>query len=147
MAQSLFSDRAALAELCRKHHIRKLSLFGSVLKGTAGRDSDVDLLVEFEAGWTGVCKIRDASGLTLATVTETGPGTGVDGTLTFSTGKVALNLPATFTAGLSPTTAYRPGPSKSFVYADVSLTDPTDDQPYILGRGKGVIYLPTTVGP
>jgi uncharacterized protein len=51
MTEGLFADRAALAELCRKHHIRRLSLFGSVLKGTAGRDSDVDLLVEFEAGW------------------------------------------------------------------------------------------------
>ena len=37
-----------LAELCRRHRIRKLSLFGSQLKGTAGADSDVDLLVEFE---------------------------------------------------------------------------------------------------
>lgn len=37
-----------LAQFCRKHHIRKLSLFGSVLKGTARPDSDVDLLVEFD---------------------------------------------------------------------------------------------------
>lgn len=39
-----------LAEFCRKHHIRRLSLFGSTLKGTARPDSDVDLLVEFEPG-------------------------------------------------------------------------------------------------
>ena len=51
MTRGLFADRAALAELCLKHHIRRLSLFGSVLKGVAGRDSDVDLLVEFEDGW------------------------------------------------------------------------------------------------
>ena len=51
MTEGLFTDRAALAALCRRHHIRKLSLFGSVLKGTARQDSDVDLLVEFEAGW------------------------------------------------------------------------------------------------
>jgi uncharacterized protein len=37
-----------LAQFCQKHHIRKLSLFGSVLKGTARPDSDIDLLVEFE---------------------------------------------------------------------------------------------------
>ena len=37
-----------LAPVCRRHHIRKLSLFGSRLKGTARPDSDVDLLVEFE---------------------------------------------------------------------------------------------------
>ena len=50
MQERLFVDRAALAALCRRHHIRRLSLFGSVLKGTAGPDSDVDLLVEFEPG-------------------------------------------------------------------------------------------------
>jgi uncharacterized protein len=50
MTERLFSDRAALAALCRQHHIRRLSLFGSVLKGKARHDSDVDLLVEFEAG-------------------------------------------------------------------------------------------------
>ncbi|MBC7734511.1 MAG: nucleotidyltransferase domain-containing protein [Bacteriovorax sp.] len=37
-----------LAPVCRRHRIRKLSLFGSRLKGTARPDSDVDLLVEFE---------------------------------------------------------------------------------------------------
>jgi len=51
MTQSLFADRAALGELCRKHHIRRLSLFGAALKGTAGQDSDVDLLVEFDSAW------------------------------------------------------------------------------------------------
>jgi predicted nucleotidyltransferase len=39
-----------LAELCRRHGIRRLSLFGSTLKGTARPDSDIDLLVEFEPG-------------------------------------------------------------------------------------------------
>jgi predicted nucleotidyltransferase len=37
-----------LAEFCRRRHIRRLSLFGSTLAGTAGPDSDIDLLVEFE---------------------------------------------------------------------------------------------------
>ena len=37
---------------CRKHHIRKLSLFGSVLREDFGPDSDVDVLVEFEPGQT-----------------------------------------------------------------------------------------------
>ncbi len=37
-----------LAELCRRHRIRRLSLFGSQLKGTARPDSDVDLLAEFD---------------------------------------------------------------------------------------------------
>lgn len=39
-----------LARFCRKQHIRRLSLFGSALSGTAGPDSDIDLLVEFEPG-------------------------------------------------------------------------------------------------
>lgn len=47
MPERLFPDRAALAALCRRRGLRRLSLFGSVLKGTARPDSDVDLLVEF----------------------------------------------------------------------------------------------------
>lgn len=39
-----------LARFCERHHIRRLSLFGSTLAGTARPDSDVDLLVEFEPG-------------------------------------------------------------------------------------------------
>ncbi len=45
-------DPAALSDLCRRHHIRRLSLFGSVLKGLARAESDIDLLVEFEPGRT-----------------------------------------------------------------------------------------------
>lgn len=40
-------DPVALERLCRRHGIRRLSLFGSRLKGNARPDSDVDLLVEF----------------------------------------------------------------------------------------------------
>jgi uncharacterized protein len=39
-----------LAELCRRHHIRKLSFFGSVLRESFNRNSDIDILVEFEPG-------------------------------------------------------------------------------------------------
>lgn len=41
-------DKHALAGLCRRNGIRRLSLFGSVLKGADRPDSDIDLLVEFE---------------------------------------------------------------------------------------------------
>jgi len=41
-------DRTKLADFCRKHHIRKLAFFGSVLRDDFGPDSDVDVLVEFE---------------------------------------------------------------------------------------------------
>lgn len=37
-----------IADFCRHHHIRKLSLFGSVLRDDFRPDSDVDVLVEFE---------------------------------------------------------------------------------------------------
>ncbi len=47
---SVSFDRDALATLCRRHHIRRLSLFGSFLKGTATGDSDIDFLVEFVPG-------------------------------------------------------------------------------------------------
>jgi predicted nucleotidyltransferase len=39
---------AELRAFCQKHHIRRLALFGSVLRGDFGPASDVDLLVEFE---------------------------------------------------------------------------------------------------
>jgi len=50
MVQEVFRDRPALAAICRRHHIRRLAIFGSVLKGTARPDSDIDLLVEFDPG-------------------------------------------------------------------------------------------------
>ena len=39
-----------IAEFCRRNHIRRLALFGSVLRDDFGPDSDVDVLVEFEPG-------------------------------------------------------------------------------------------------
>jgi predicted nucleotidyltransferase len=41
-----------IAEFCRRHHIRRLSLFGSALREDFRPGSDIDLLVEFEAGHT-----------------------------------------------------------------------------------------------
>ena len=43
---SIPKDR--IADFCRRHHIRKLALFGSVLRDDFRPDSDVDVLVEFE---------------------------------------------------------------------------------------------------
>jgi hypothetical protein len=48
MSPQVVIDRARLAEFCRRHHIRKLSFFGSVLGESFRPDSDVDVLVEFE---------------------------------------------------------------------------------------------------
>ena len=39
-----------VARLCRRHHIRKLAFFGSVLRDDFGPNSDVDVLLEFEPG-------------------------------------------------------------------------------------------------
>ncbi|MEW5723372.1 MAG: nucleotidyltransferase family protein [Thermodesulfobacteriota bacterium] len=39
-----------IAKFCRRHRIRRLSLFGSILRDDFGPESDVDMLVEFEEG-------------------------------------------------------------------------------------------------
>ena len=44
--------REKIADFCRRHHVRKLSLFGSVLREDFDAKSDVDVLVEFEKGHT-----------------------------------------------------------------------------------------------
>lgn len=41
---------AAIAGFCQRHHIRRLALFGSVLRPDFRADSEIDLLVEFDAG-------------------------------------------------------------------------------------------------
>ena len=50
MGARITVDRAGLAAFCRRHRIRKLSLFGSVLRDDFRPDSDIDVLVEFEPG-------------------------------------------------------------------------------------------------
>jgi predicted nucleotidyltransferase len=40
----------SVGDFCRRHHIRRLALFGSVLRDDFGPSSDVDVLVEFEPG-------------------------------------------------------------------------------------------------
>jgi len=42
--------RETIAAFCRRCHIRKLALFGSVLRADFRDDSDIDVLVEFEPG-------------------------------------------------------------------------------------------------
>jgi predicted nucleotidyltransferase len=50
MAARIHMPEEALAAFCRKHRVRKLALFGSVLRDDFRPDSDVDVLVEFEPG-------------------------------------------------------------------------------------------------
>lgn len=48
ISKKISIPREQLASFCQHNQIRKLSLFGSFLHGSAGPDSDLDLLVEFE---------------------------------------------------------------------------------------------------
>lgn len=41
-----------IEQFCQRHHIRKLALFGSVLRNDFTAHSDVDVLVEFVRGKT-----------------------------------------------------------------------------------------------
>jgi uncharacterized protein len=43
-------DPDAVSAFCRRHHIKRLALFGSVLRDDFSPDSDIDVLVEFQAG-------------------------------------------------------------------------------------------------
>lgn len=43
-------SKEEVAEFCERHHIRKLSLFGSILREDFHTESDIDVLVEFEIG-------------------------------------------------------------------------------------------------
>ena len=40
--------RDKIADFCRRHHIRRLAFFGSVLRDDFTPDSDIDVLVEFQ---------------------------------------------------------------------------------------------------
>lgn len=42
--------RDRIERFCRRHHIRQLAFFGSVLRDDFRPDSDVDVLVAFEPG-------------------------------------------------------------------------------------------------
>ena len=48
MSLRLDLDRSVISAFCRRHHIRRLAVFGSALRDDFRPDSDVDLLVEFE---------------------------------------------------------------------------------------------------
>jgi len=50
MSPQLSIDREAVSAFCRRHHIARLALFGSVLRDDFTADSDVDVLVEFLPG-------------------------------------------------------------------------------------------------
>lgn len=52
MSAHIQLDREFVAGFCRRHHVRRLSLFGSVLTDKFRPESDVDVLIEFEPDQT-----------------------------------------------------------------------------------------------
>lgn len=50
--QRVHVDPVVLDDLCRRNRIRRLSLYGSVLRADFRADSDIDVMVEFELGYT-----------------------------------------------------------------------------------------------
>ena len=52
MSLKIEVPKEEIAAFCRRHHIRKLAFFGSVLRHDFTPESDVDVLVEFEPGHT-----------------------------------------------------------------------------------------------
>ena len=48
MSAHIQLDPEFIAEFCRRHHVQRLSLFGSVLTDRFRPESDVDFLIEFE---------------------------------------------------------------------------------------------------
>ena len=50
MSLKIEIPKEEVAAFCRRHHIRRLAFFGSVLRDDFTPESDVDVLVEFEEG-------------------------------------------------------------------------------------------------
>lgn len=75
-------DREALADVCRRYHIVRLAVFGSVARDDARPASDVDVVVDFAPGMTpgfGIVRVADALrpvfGRTVDLVTRAGLAT------------------------------------------------------------------------
>ena len=49
IAPGIVLPEAEIAEICRRHQVKELAVFGSAARGEVRPDSDIDLLVEFLA--------------------------------------------------------------------------------------------------
>jgi predicted nucleotidyltransferase len=47
LAPGIVLPEAEIAEICRRHQVRELSLFGSAVRGELRSDSDIDFLVDY----------------------------------------------------------------------------------------------------
>jgi len=52
MNKKLVLNKEKIVNFCERHHIRRLAIFGSALRGDFGPGSDVDVLVDFMPGHT-----------------------------------------------------------------------------------------------
>ncbi len=50
LPSGLVLPTARIAQICRRYHVKELSVFGSHARGDARPDSDIDFLVEFQPG-------------------------------------------------------------------------------------------------
>jgi len=50
MNKKVIVSQDAITEFCHSHHISRLAIFGSALRDDFGSQSDIDVLVNFEAG-------------------------------------------------------------------------------------------------
>jgi predicted nucleotidyltransferase len=78
LAQRLKTNRAEILRLAEKHGASNVRLFGSLARGEAGPDSDVDLLVEMNERRTPffpgglIADLEDLLGCRVEVVTESG---------------------------------------------------------------------------
>jgi predicted nucleotidyltransferase len=78
LAQRLKANRAEILRLAEKHGASNVRLFGSLARGEAGPDSDVDLLVEMNERHTPffpgglIADLEDLLGCRVEVVTENG---------------------------------------------------------------------------
>jgi uncharacterized protein len=75
---ALFEKKKEILKIAAKHGARNVRIFGSVARGEAGADSDVDFLVDMEPGRTLLdmggllMELRDLLGREVDVVTEQG---------------------------------------------------------------------------
>ncbi len=78
LSREVAEKRAEILRLARLHGARNVRVFGSVARGEAGPDSDLDLLVEVGAGPTPwfpgslIADLEDLLGCRVEVVTEKG---------------------------------------------------------------------------
>jgi predicted nucleotidyltransferase len=76
--QEISEKRAAILEIAAQHGARNVRVFGSVARGEAGPESDIDFLVEMEPGRSLLdlgallMDLQDLLGCNVDVVTETG---------------------------------------------------------------------------